>query len=194
MQFMLQLFIAFVRSDREISNLQILTIASSLMSIVSTKIEGYFVKKPKTTIKTKAKLIILFLASSIFDSASSALMIATLRCYSVSVLVIGTIFLYIKMCFASRLKTKSGRFFDANAHWTFQALCLIATAILVNCFSNGIQILTLSSKGFDYIYLSDIDIVKSLSYFNTIFVLCLSSFAISLPLDYFQVVIPERRC
>merc|ERR1719418_93893 len=95
------------------------------------------------------------------------------------------------MCFASRLKTKSGRFFDSTVFHIFLAISLIAVAILVNCFSSDIQILTLTSKGVGYIYLSDIDIVKSLSYFNTIFVLSLSSFAIYLPLYYFQVVIPE---
>ena len=190
-QFLLQLFIVFARSDREISNLQILTLASSLMSIVSTNIDGHFVKTPQTTIKTKAKFIPLFLASSIFYIGSWALIIAKLRFYSFSVVVIQNIVIFSKMCFASRLKTKPGRFFDATAIFIVQALSLIALAILVNCYSSSIQVLTLSSEGLDYIYISDIDIVESLSYFNTIFVLCLSSFAIYLPLQYFQVVIPE---
>ena len=34
---------------------------------------------------------------------------------------------------------------------------------------------------------------ERMSYFNTIFVVCLSSLALYLPLAYFQVVVPEMK-
>ena len=196
-QFMLQLYIAFARSDRMISNLQILTLASSLMSIVSAKIESHFAEKPQATMKTKASYLPLYLAFSFFNMVSMALMIATLRCYSFVIVIIINIVVSLKRCLSSRLKTKSGRFFDSTTRFILQALSLIAVAILVNSFSSSVQILTFTSlEGLknvpiSFIYLSDIDIVKNLCYFNTIFVLCLSSFAIYLPLQYFQVVVPK---
>ena len=66
------------------------------------------------------------------------------------------------------------------------ALSLIAVAAMVNCFSSSIQIVTITEYAFLHINLADVEIVKRLSYFNTIFAVCLTFFAIYIPLAYFQ--------
>ena len=65
---------------------------------------------------------------------------------------------------------------------------LIVVAVMVNCFSSTMQIMTYDGylDILFYISLANVDIVKRLSYFNTIFAVCLTCFAIYLPLAYFQ--------
>ena len=196
-QFLLQLYMAFNRPDRELSTLQMLSLTSSLMSIVLAKIEDHCALKPQTSIKTKASLFPMFLAFSIFVLGSTALMMATLRLYFVFIAV-------FCFCFASQMETKSGKFIKLTIPMIFKAFLLIVVAILVNCFSSSLKVLTITALPFgdkpftDEIYLSDVAIVKKMcyekmSYFNTIFVVCLSSLALYLPLAYFQVVVPENK-
>ena len=203
-QFLLQLYIAFNRPDRELSTLQITSLTSSLVSIVLAKIEDHCALKPQTSIKTKASLFPMFLAFSIFVLGSTALMIATLRLYFVFIAVFCLIGLKLRECFASQMKTKSGKFIKLTIPMIFKAFLLIVVAILVNCFSSSLKVLTITALPFgdkpftDEIYLSDVAIVKKMcyekmSYFNIIFVVCLSSLALYLPLAYFQVVVPENK-
>ena len=193
-QFLLQLYIAFNRPDRELTTLQIQSLITSLMSIVLAKIEVHFAGKPQTSISTKASLFPLYLAFSIFFLGSWALMLATLRFYFCFV----ALFFWGVSVLNAKMKEKSGKFLTLTIPMIFNAILLIVVAILVNCFSSSIKIMTITALPFidehltDHIYLSDVDIVqrmcyKRLSYFNSMFLVCLSSLALYLLLAYFQV-------
>ena len=67
-------------------------------------------------------------------------MIATLRLYSVFIAVFCLIGLKLRECFASQMKTKSGKLIKLTIPMIFKAFLLIVVAILVNCFSSSLKV------------------------------------------------------
>ena len=78
LQLILQLFIVFNRADREPTNIQIMTLASSLVSCAVASIEDIFAHKPETSIEVKASFIPYALLMHIYGRMAMALIISTI--------------------------------------------------------------------------------------------------------------------
>ena len=79
LQFVLQLFIVFNRADRQPTLLQVLTLATSLLSIMNAKVDIMFADKPETPFMEKAKFWPYALFFSIFSWVSMSLIISTIQ-------------------------------------------------------------------------------------------------------------------
>lgn len=92
-QFLLAVFIILSRSDRTPSNLQLVSLAASLISVIKTQIEGYLRKKHATNLPfldkiSKASVLFpMFLTSAIFKLGSIAVTCAMLRYIAIPVLL-----------------------------------------------------------------------------------------------------------
>ena len=78
-QFVLQLFIVFNRADREPTLLQLLTLVTSLLSIMTANVDSKFADKPDTPLMEKAKLWPYALFVSIFNWVTISLIISTIQ-------------------------------------------------------------------------------------------------------------------
>ena len=79
LQLVLQLFIIFNRADREPTTLQCLVLATSLISIVNSKVEALCSKNPQSTLGFKASLIPFALCQYVFICGSIGLIISTIH-------------------------------------------------------------------------------------------------------------------
>ena len=94
LQLVLQLFIVFKRADREPSNIQLMTLASSLMSCVVATIEDIFAHKPKTSIEVKASFIPYALITNIYSQMTAALIISTIQ-WNMIFIIIGVVVAWV---------------------------------------------------------------------------------------------------
>merc|ERR1711944_22901 len=90
-QFVLQLFIVFNRSDRKPTLIQMLTLASSLVSIAYAKVEYLFARKPSESMSTKMSFFPYGLSTAIAQCGSLALMAATIQWNVIFVYIFGFI-------------------------------------------------------------------------------------------------------
>ena len=190
-QLILQLYIVFNRADRQPSNIQIMTLASSLMSTVVSTIEDIFANKPQTSIEIKASFIPYALFYNIYERTASALIISTTQ-WNMIFIIIGAgtgsgigLALFKK---GDLKKPAKLRLFINIILFCAYAITLTVIAILVNYFEET----NIWNWGAKEVKLSDLAVVKY-NYFNYIFVSCLLSGIISQVLYIYQVMkIPNQ--
>ena len=180
-QFMLQLHIVFKRADQEPSTIQILTLASSLLSIAMAKIDNLFADKPQTTIYTKVSLLPMTLLTSISVQGSLALIftIIELNLLFVLLVYICCVIFYGICCFTNKKLAKAQIIINRKCVIT---LILIILTIIVNFYEET----TFWNLWAKPIKLSELAIVKR-KYFNTVSGVCISSTIISVVLKYIQI-------
>ena len=182
-QLVLQLFIIFKRADREPSNIQLMTLASSLMSCVLAFIEDIFAHKPQTSIEVKASFIPLALFHQIYVRMTMALIISTTQ-WNMIFIIIGLAIgcSIIKVIIRNRAPEKK-IFLTGIIQVCVFGTSLIVIAIIVNYFEET----TIWNLWAEKVKLSDLAIVKK-KYFNYIFGCCLLCGIISMVLHYYQVM------
>ena len=183
LQLILQLFIIFNRADREPTNIQMMTLASSLVSCAVASIEDIFAHKPETSIEVKASFIPYALSFNIYGKMAMAIIISTTQWNMIFLFIIFVIgYLIIIKCIRNMADTKK-QFILHIIIFCLYTITLTAIAIFVNYFGNT-SIWNLWMKK---VKLSDLAIVQK-AYFNYIFASCLLCGIISNVLYYYQVI------
>ena len=183
-QLILQLFIVFNRADREPTNIQMMTLASSLLSCAVSSIEDIFAHKPETSIEVKASFIPYALSSNIYGKMAMAIIISTTQWSMIFFFIIfGIGYLIIIKCFRNMADTKK-ELIILLLNFCLYTITLTVIAIFVTYFENtSIWNLWIFSS----VKLSDLAIVQK-AYFNYIFASCLLCGIISNVLYYYQVI------
>ena len=187
-QLVLQLFIVFKRADRQPSNIQLMTLASSLMSCVVATIESIFAHKPETSIEVKASFIPYALLQNIYIRMASALIISTTQWNVIFILLGASIgFKIIEIVKTRHINTNltpaTEQFVINIILYCAFAISLIVIAVLVNYFEET----TIWNLWAEEVKISELAVVKK-GYFNYIFICCLLCGIFSNVLFYYQVM------
>ena len=174
LQLILQLYIVFNRADREPTNIQMMTLASSLVSCAFASIEDIFAHKPETSIEVKASFFPYALSFNIYGRMSTAIIISTFPFMIFFFIIFAIGYFIIIKCVRNMADTKK-QFILHIIIFCLHTIILTVIAIFVN------------TKIWKEVKLSDLAIVKK-RYFNYIFASCLLCGIISNVLYYYQVI------
>ena len=199
-QFMLQLFIIFKRADREPSIIQVLSLASSYISIAIAFIESIFADKPQTTIQTKVSLLPMALFGIAVSGISTALIISTIQWNYLfalfSILIAFCIYIYLRSWFATTLSPEThmvnSKAIEEFYFYVITVFVGILTLAIIFIFVNFYEEKTIWNWWAEPVKLTELAIVQK-KYFNTLFGICLPSGVIGIILYYFQVLKPRLK-
>jgi len=214
MQFYLQLFIVFTRADRLPSNVQLVTIVTSLLMLTKVDIDNILMKQPPLEAWWRrwlrvASLVPKALATTIFVTSLWAVLATLLRYW---VLIAGFVILFSVMCCADRVILPKLINWDIDyprlnvglvqmnvkdilvgmrfrMQWTVLLLLLTGLVIAANISPD----LNMPGLFWQEHSLSELAIVEDINLLNAMYVLTLSTFVISCLLFYIEEWRPYKK-